>query len=203
MKNIVPIALTAIAITFSLFAFMAFLINKNEQAPLIVDNSIPFDVAQTPPKSKITEIPRVKPSPPPTPKAPPKSMEEPEINNVNNTIDYSPSVIKLPGINTALNNSGQLRDGDARPIVQITPKYPIKALNNGLEGWVKLAFSINQLGEVFDVRVLESQPKRTFDKAARQALKKWKYRAKTVNGNVIEQHNLTVQLDFKLDSNQG
>jgi len=203
MKNIVPISLTAAIVTFSLFSFMAFLINKNETIPLVAATSIPFDVVQTPPDSKVQKITRFKPTPPPTPKQPPRDVIEPEQTEINNGIAYNPAAIKMADIKTALNNSGQLSDNDARPIVQITPKYPIKAASNGIEGWVKLAFNINQLGEVFDVKVLDSKPKRMFDKAARQALKKWKYRAKTLNGKAIEQYNLTVQLDFKMENNQG
>jgi len=203
MKNILPIALTATAITFALFSFMAFLINKDQKTTVAVDSFIPVEVAQIPPDSKKSVIVRVKPTPPPPLKQPPRSIVEADPSEINNSISYSPSVIKTSGIKTSLNNSGQLSDNDARPVIQITPKYPISALNNGTQGWVKLAFNINQLGEVFGVRVIDSKPKRVFDKAARKALKKWKYRAKTVNGNAIEQHNLTVQLDFKIDSNQG
>jgi len=203
MKNIVPISLAAATVTFSLFAFMAFLINKNETALPVKTTQLPFDVAQTPPDSKIKKITRFKPTPPPAPKQPPRSVIEPEQTEINNTLAYNPTAIKTTGIKTSLNNSGQLSDNDARPIVQITPKYPIKAASNGTEGWVKLAFNINKLGEVFDVKVLDSKPKRTFDKAARQALKKWKYKAKIQNGKAIEQHNLTVQLDFKMENNQG
>lgn len=203
MKNFLPITLTAAAITFALFTFMAFLINKDQGSPIIVEDFIPFDVARILPDSKKATIVRVKPTPPPPLKQPPRSIIEADPAEINNTISYAPTTIKTIGVKTSLNNSGQLSDSDARPMVQITPKYPISALNKGIEGWVKLAFNINELGEVFGVKVIESKPKRVFDKSARKALKKWKYRAKTVNGNAIEQHNLTVQLDFKMDNNQG
>ena len=202
MRIFLPITLTAAIITFSLFAFMAFLINKNESMPLVVDNTIPFDVIQTPPAQKVAHIVRVKPTPPPQSK-PPKTVVEPRQNNLKNTMIYNRENIKMPKIKKTLKNSAQLTNSAARAMVQITPKYPISALNKGIEGWVKLAFNINELGEVFGIKVLDSKPKRTFDKAARQALRKWKYRAKTVNGTAIEQYNLTVQLDFKKDNTQG
>ncbi|MCJ8318461.1 MAG: energy transducer TonB [Colwellia sp.] len=203
MKNIVPISFAAATVTFSLFAFMAFLVNKNESPIIVTTTGIPVNISQTPPDSKVQKITRFKPTPPPTPKQPPRSAIEPEQTEINNTIAYNPTALKTLGIKASLNSSGQLSDNDARPIVQIPPKYPMKAASNGIEGWVKLAFSINKLGEVFDVKVLDSKPKRTFDKAARQALKKWKYRAKTQNGKAIEQYNLAVQLDFKMENNQG
>ena len=91
-------------------------------------------------------------------------------------------------------------DADARPVVRINPKYPPTAAKNGKECWVKLIFNINEIGGVFNIRVLDSQPKRIFDKAAKQALKKWKYHAKLANGKAIIQKNLSVQLNFKMES---
>ena len=85
MRIFLPITLTAAIITFSLFAFMAFLINKNESMPLVVDNTIPFDVIQTPPAQKVAHIVRVKPTPPPQSK-PPRTVVEPRQNNLKNTI---------------------------------------------------------------------------------------------------------------------
>jgi protein TonB len=81
------------------------------------------------------------------------------------------------------------------------PKYPIDAARNGVEGWVKLVFSIDSSGQVKDVEVIDSQPKRTFDRAAKQALKKWKYKPQVIDGEAVIRQGLQVVLDFKLDSN--
>jgi protein TonB len=107
--------------------------------------------------------------------------------------------IEVPLTTIGLGEIGVKPDHDARPIVRISPKYPIAAVRDGIEGWVQLAFDINKLGEVVNVSVLNSQPKRTFDRAAKQALKKWKYKAKSVNGEYVFQANQTVQLDFTMD----
>jgi protein TonB len=90
------------------------------------------------------------------------------------------------------------RDGDATPIVRIEPKYPIQAARDGKEGYVILSFSINKIGGVEDVNVIEAKPKRVFDKEAKRALRKWKYKPKVVEGKPLVQTGLTVQLDFKM-----
>jgi protein TonB len=61
-----------------------------------------------------------------------------------------------------------------------------------------LAFDINTIGQVVNISVVDSLPKRVFDKAAKQALKKWKYKAKLVDGKAVAQHNFSVQLDFNM-----
>jgi protein TonB len=91
------------------------------------------------------------------------------------------------------------RDGEATPIVRIDPKYPVQAARDGREGWVKLQFTINELGGVEDIVVLEAEPKRLFDREARRALAKWKYRPKIVDGKAEKQFNMFVQLDFTLE----
>ena len=91
-----------------------------------------------------------------------------------------------------------MRDGDATPIVRIEPKFPTKAARDGIEGWVQLSFEINEVGGVENVQVINAQPKRIFDREARKALRKWKYKPKVVDGKAMRQTGLTVQLDFKL-----
>jgi protein TonB len=95
-----------------------------------------------------------------------------------------------------------MKDGDATPIVRIEPRYPMKAAREGKEGWVQMSFSIDTLGGVTDIKVIKSQPKRIFDREAKKALAKWKYKPKIVDGKPIVQTGLTVQLDFKMQGNK-
>jgi protein TonB len=77
------------------------------------------------------------------------------------------------------------------------------AQRNGTEGWVKLSFSINVVGGVEDVVVIEAEPKRVFNREAKRALKRWKYKAKIVDGKPVRQTGLTVQLDFSMEQDEG
>ncbi len=82
---------------------------------------------------------------------------------------------------------------DVSPIIRIEPKYPIEAAKQGISGSVVLRFQIANDGSVTNVAVVQSTPESVFDKAAIQALEKWKY--KPVANPAQEQ---LVQLDFKL-----
>ncbi|WP_441002288.1 energy transducer TonB [Pseudocolwellia agarivorans] len=201
VRFLVSILLGA-GVTFVLFSFMAFLVssgdrNKEEQLENII-----VEVNTTPPKSSAETRRRVPPPPPPPPKSPPKPQApEPEANNNTSGIGFNMPGIKLSGANAGISapGAGFGRDGDATPIVRIEPKYPMQAARDGKEGWVKLSFTINEIGGVEDVTVIEAQPKRIFDKEAKRALRKWKYKPKVVDGKPMRQPGLSVQLDFKMD----
>jgi protein TonB len=88
---------------------------------------------------------------------------------------------------------------EALPVVQVSPRYPIDAAQSGKEGYVVVGFDITADGTVSNVRVLEANPKRVFDKAALSAVQNWKYKPKFDAGKAVPQLNQQVQLDFKLD----
>jgi protein TonB len=188
-------------VTFGLFAFMAFLVssgdrNKEEQLENII-----VEVNTTPPKSAAEQRRRVPPPPPPPPKAPPKQQApEPEASNDTGGLQFNLPGVQLSGASAGLSapGAGLGRDGDASPIVRIEPKYPIQAARDGKEGYVILSFTINEVSGVEDVKVIEAQPKRVFDKEAKRALRKWKYKPKVVDGKAQRRPGLTVQLDFKM-----
>jgi protein TonB len=196
--------LLGVVVTFGLFAFMAFLVssgdrNKEEQLENII-----VEVNTTPPKSAAEQRRRVPPPPPPPPKAPPKQQTpEPEASNNTGGLNFNMPGVQMSGASTGLSapGAGMGRDGDATPIVRIEPKYPIQAARDGKEGYVILSFSINKIGGVEDVTVIEAKPKRVFDKEAKRALRKWKYKPKVVEGVPLVQTGLQVQLDFKMGGN--
>lgn len=201
VRFLVSILLGA-AVTFALFSFMAFLVssgdrNKEEQLENII-----VEVNTTPPKSQAERRQRVPPPPPPPPKTPPKPQApEPETNNNSGGLTFNMPGVQLAGANAGMSapGAGFGRDGDATPIVRIEPKYPIQAARDGKEGWVTLSFTINEIGGVEDVTVIEAEPKRVFDKEAKRALRKWKYKPKVVDGKAMKQPGLTVRLDFNMN----
>ncbi|WP_448547903.1 energy transducer TonB [Thalassotalea fusca] len=201
VRFLVSILLGA-AVTFALFVFMAFLVSSGDRNKEEQQENIVVEVNTTPPKSAAETRKRVPPPPPPPPKTPPKPQApEPEPSNTSGGISFNMPSLNLGGASTGMSapGAGFGRDGDATPIVRIEPKYPIQAARDGKEGWVKLSFTINEVGGVEDVKVIDAEPKRIFDKEARRALRKWKYKPKVVDGKPVRRPGLTVQLDFTMD----
>lgn len=197
MKKSITIMGLAILITVGLFAFMAFLINsdnveitKSEPYLPISLYKIPEPKKAQPPKSipdkpKITEMPKTQMI---------KTFGE------GGDLIYKPDLsVKLKDPKLDFTQAKLNINHDARPIFRVNPKYPHKAAREGIEGWVKLKFDINKVGEVINVEVVSSEPKRIFDKEAKRALSKWKYKAKAIEGEYVKQENISVQLDFQID----
>jgi protein TonB len=83
------------------------------------------------------------------------------------------------------------------PLVRVPPKYPMRAANRQIEGWVKIEFTISTTGTVTDAVVVDAQPADVFDDTALDAIKKWKFKEKLVNGVAVTQRAVQV-LQFKL-----
>lgn len=186
-------------ITFGLFAIMHALI-QNDHIALETPDPIPNINVVYQEKEDITrQITRV-PQPPKTIE-PPKRLP-PAVTNDTNKIDV-PGIGPIdttPTITTEFKESFGFAERSATPMVRVPPKYPIVAAQKGIEGWVELSFSIDTKGEVIDVMVINSEPKRIFDREAKRALKRWKYKPKVESGKAIVQSGLTVLLDFKMDA---
>ncbi|QSX30023.1 TonB family protein [Shewanella cyperi] len=83
------------------------------------------------------------------------------------------------------------------PLFRVEPKYPMSAAQARKEGWVKLAFTIDEKGMVVDPKILDSEGGLGFEKATEDALKKWRYAPKFVDGKPVAAES-TVRLDFEL-----
>lgn len=198
MKKLITICILASGTTLGLFAFMAFLVNNEQIPPIEEIPDVVVQVTQLPDERPAQQKPRFKNDPPP-PKPMPRSVETPQATNVNSEFVYQVPGLKLDNDNTIVVMNNNRGDNDARPIVRVNPKYPIIAMQDGIEGWVKLRFDINAVGAVENIEVIDAQPKRIFNKEARRALRKWKYQAKSADGEAMIQQGLIVQLDFNIN----
>lgn len=193
-------------ITFFLYVLMAFLVDGDDAFTNTKKEQIVIEINSTPPETKAQTRVRVPPPPPPPPPEPPKQqmVQDSQSNDVG-TIGFNAPTVDVGGADAGLNDpsSAMMRDGDATPIVRIEPKYPPQAARDGINGWVKLRFSIMPDGSVDEIEVTDAQPKRVFDREAIRAVKRWKYSPKIENGVALKQTGITVQLDFNLDNSGG
>lgn len=200
MVRLIVSLLVGGAVTFGLFVLMATLIANSGRPPEKGPPSPVIDIVMPDNDSNIDAIKPTPPPPPPPPPEPPKlEPVEPDTSDPSAEINMSMD-LSMDGPEIEISGPGAMRqDGEATPIVRIDPKYPIQAARDGREGWVRLSFTINEAGGVEDVKVIESQPRRIFDREAVRALKKWKYKPRIEEGQPVKQFNQKVQLDFSLE----
>lgn len=193
--NRTGIIVVSALITLGLFVFMAQLIHnpqplsgQTSDAPQI--NILMRERTPIPPKETRKPEP---PKPIPTRERVTTPGESTEV------VDFSPQTFtpEMP-IQTTLFTPSSM-SAEALPLVQVSPHYPIEASQNGKEGYVVVGFDITAEGTVSNVRVLDANPKRVFDKAALSAVQNWKYKPKFDAGKAVPQLNQQVQLDFKLE----
>ncbi len=77
------------------------------------------------------------------------------------------------------------------------PDYPPRARARGTEGWVDLEFTVGKDGATREAVVRAAEPEGTFDRAALDAVKRWRYEPRVVDGNVVEQR-VETRLRFRL-----
>ncbi len=114
------------------------------------------------------------------------------------------NVIALPTGDLAAPSAGAaLSDMDVVPLVRIAPEYPARAAERGVAGWVLLEFTVTAAGTVRDVSVVDSDPPRTFDRAAKKAVSRFKYRPKIENGKPVERQGVQIVLRFDPTETDG
>ena len=79
------------------------------------------------------------------------------------------------------------------------PNYPIVAQQRGLEGWVLLTYDVDTSGSLSNIAVIDSEPRKIFDKEATRALRKWKFKPAMTNGQPIASVGQTVKIEFNMD----
>jgi periplasmic protein TonB len=141
----------------------------------------------------------VKPAKPPPPEVPPEAPPQDRDNIEPNaaTINVTPP---------SVSNDGQIggprgmifAEGDYLPIVRVAPVYPARALSRGIEGYVDMGFTVTTAGTVKDPVVLFSTSS-LFERAASQAVLKFKYKPRVVDGQPVEVPGVKTRVTFKIE----
>ncbi len=80
---------------------------------------------------------------------------------------------------------------------RVLPRYPPRAEARGIEGWVRLEITATTTGTVSDARVVDASPKEIFDKAALEAIRRWRFKPAFKDGRAVAQR-ATLKLMFRL-----
>lgn len=80
----------------------------------------------------------------------------------------------------------------------VPPRYPTTAVRANQEGWVEVAFTVTPEGTVDDVKVVDAEPRHVFDRAATEAVSRWKFQPATQDGNPVPSQDKR-RIVFKLN----
>lgn len=79
----------------------------------------------------------------------------------------------------------------------IAPHYPPSAVRARQQGWVVVAFQIDADGTTSDIKVVDSEPRRIFDRAAMEAVARYQFTPAMRNGVPVASQR-TQRIEFKL-----
>jgi periplasmic protein TonB len=88
---------------------------------------------------------------------------------------------------------------EAIPLVRVNPLYPPRAQSRGVEGWVLLRFTITPQGTTKDIEVLDADPKGYFERAAKDAVRKYKYKPRVEDGVAVDWPGVQLVISFEIE----
>ncbi len=193
--------LLGLAVSFALFILMHTLISKEIIVPVVEEDILivpdfvmdktevrPNQIEKLPPPPEMVQPPQMKPV-------------TAESNAVESSDTFDLVRVETPKVEVGGDMVSLPANAQATPMFRMEPRYPPVAARDGIEGWVTLLFDIGLTGEVENIRVLDAEPKRIFDRAAVAALKKWRYKPQLKEGRPMVLTGQSVQLSFSLSEN--
>jgi protein TonB len=203
----VPIFLLALACALGLFSLMYTVIHVSGHGAQKSETLQTIDFVRLRRDSQVESMERRKPPPPPPKPPPPPAKMRVETASV----QAGGGGFAMPNVNLNANVTGgtfngqmgaggaAMFDGDIIPLQRIPPQYPRDAARNGITGWVQLEVLVNPDGSVRSAKVIDAKPKGLFEAAAVQAVLRWKFKPKVVNGQPIEQKGAQ-KIEFNLNA---
>jgi protein TonB len=190
-----PTALAfGLLLTAAIFWSLWSLTNVTFYIPAVVGTPLEFPGVR--PDTVVEERNKVEPQPilPPT-------VLPPIIGIVDPTVEIIPPVTTRPVDPPVIERTVTrfMQDRDVQPLVRINPDYPPRAEAQGIEGWVKVQYTITGTGAVTDVKVVESEPPSVFDNAAVKAVSRWRYNPKVEGAVAVERVGIQTILRFDLE----
>ncbi|GEA51983.1 protein TonB [Vibrio inusitatus NBRC 102082] len=206
MKRLFIALPAAILMTFFVFGFMTWLVNMGKTSLPDQKPTVRFDMLQVEQDSQTQRRQRQLPEPPEQPAQPPETQVTDSSHVTENALSLDSLDLPQVALDTAvsglaISNPGPMKiaqNQQVMPLHRMEPRYPARALSRKIEGYVVMSFTINEVGNPINIEVVQSEPKRVFDREATRALQRWKYQPLVVNGKATPREGQTVKLEFKL-----
>ena len=201
-----PAGLGGLAIAFGMFVIMSFLIAPPSDLRPKDDSFSPIDFVRLKEESEVRTKKRELPNKVLEEAPPPPDISMPRMAPLARGGGLGDSV-EIPTFETELAGGGNLSaiasDQDAMPLVRMDHEYPRRAAAQGIEGWVLLQFTITRTGATDDIVVLDSEPPGVFDRSAIRAVKRYKYKAKVLDGELVRQPGMMIVLEWRMDQERA
>lgn len=197
-----------------LFLIMRGFISGQTAAPQTSEQTRLVSIVSAPRHDQVQTKHRKPPEKPKEQKPPPNApkvqvSDKPQVQRPQVNINIPNIDVPTPGVGGSgpflgsgggINVSNLSANGEAIPIVAITPQYPASAMFGRQEGYVTLEFTIQPDGSATDPTVVKANPRRVFDKSAINALLRSKFKPKIVNGHPVASR-ATFTYQFHLPKN--
>ncbi|WP_089728953.1 energy transducer TonB [Modicisalibacter muralis] len=142
----------------------------------------PLEVSKVPLDTRLPELTAIEPEPEPEPEPQPESPPQPAPEPAQPSPSPSQALARTNEAPSEQSGGGAPSSAQGvidspQPTSRIPPEYPSRALRRGLEGYVEVRFTILPDGSVDadSLRVIDAQPRHTFERAAMQAISRWQF----------------------------
>lgn len=200
LRYIIAIFAAAV-ITLGLFFLMQSLIESGGSALTDPAKGKVLDFVRVQQEQQVQQKDR-KPKKPPKPQEPPPQMEAPKMDSASpdggqSGLDFAADLSGEISLDGGLSlNSG---DGEYVPITKVQAVYPRRAMQRGIQGYVIVEFTVNKTGAVQNPVVLEANPQGIFEQAALDAVVKFKYKPRVINGEPTAVAGVQNRITFEIE----
>jgi protein TonB len=194
--------LVAAGLNLGLFLLMPHLVDSSPSRPVIDTlvsqvNVIRMKRPDTAVKPKARPPESPKPKPVEKPRETSQQPARPKLTlpfEINPRLPGGPGALVLPPMESApmadmdfqdAFSVGQL-DGPLTPLVRTPPLYPPHARRRGIEGWINVAFTVDETGHVSDITVLQAEPSGLFERSVERCVSGWRFKPGTVEGMPVK-----------------
>jgi protein TonB len=191
----------AAVITLGLFFLMQSLIESGGSALTDPAKGKVLDFVRVQQEQQVQQKDR-KPKKPPKPQEPPPQMEAPKMDSASpdggqSGLDFAADLSGEISLDGGLSlNSG---DGEYVPITKVQAVYPRRAMQRGIQGYVIVEFTVNKTGAVQNPVVVEANPQGIFEQAALDAVVKFKYKPRVINGEPTAVTGVQNRITFEIE----